>query len=730
MGGGGPGRSEVARALFVSKPLLLPHTPEMYMRITRKTGCLMKLGYLLGVSLAAIATQAAAQDATVDELVITARTGADVVQVGAFRNALVIDTPLTVNVVTRDILDAQGATGLYDALRNTGGVTKAQLNGATYDNIAIRGILVENRGNYRLNGALPVINLVDQPLENKVRVEVLKGASSLYYGFVPPSGVINMVTKRAEDEPILAATFRADDNGTAVAALDLGSQFLDGKFGARLNVAGGSVASFQDRVEGDRQFVGLALDFNPTEQLSFKFDGEYIAKTIVEPAALGLPAPVAGRITLPRRPDARLNLGGDGYDYDADARNYLLRMDYRFNDTFALKLEGGRALNHRSRYFSQFNLTNPTTGAGSLAVSLADDQKYLNENLRGELSAVFETGALRHEAVVGYTSNLRSQNGRVNQSFTYAQNLYAPVAVPTPRRTIALRDNPSEIRDKGAYVFDRIALGESFQAVLGVRRSDYESYLSNATAATPVPTIYRAEKTSPSAALIYKPRPWASLYASYLEGLEEGGVAPASANNRFDILPPAETRQAEFGAKAELEGVVASLAYFTITRPSAYTNSANIFVLDGEVEYRGLEFAAFGRLNDHVTLTASALRMDAEQTRAANALVIGKRPENTPEWTASLFAEWSVPAVEGLALNAGVFAMGDRAVNPANQAFIPAYATLDVGVRYSWEAGGHDYSAQLNIENALDEGYWGTAGNNLIGPGGPRLVKVMLSAAF
>lgn len=44
---------------------------------------------------------------------------------------------------------------------------------------------------------LPVINLVDIPLENKARVEVLKGAASLYYDFVPPSGIVNPVTKRA-----------------------------------------------------------------------------------------------------------------------------------------------------------------------------------------------------------------------------------------------------------------------------------------------------------------------------------------------------------------------------------------------------------------------------------------------------------------------------------------------------------------------------------------------------
>lgn len=689
---------------------------------------------MMGAGLAALAGTATAQtsqaSSLLDEVVITARTGADVVQVGAFRNARVIDTPLTVNVITRDVLDAQGATGLYDALRNTGGVTKSQLNGATYDNIAIRGILVENRGNYRLNGALPVINLVEQPLEDKVRVEVLKGASSLYYGFVPPSGVINMTTKRAELEPTLGLSFRGDDNGSRIGHIDVGRQFNDGMFGVRVNLAGGKIASFQDRVEGDRQLAAIALDFKPTDKLSFRFDGEYIAKDISEPAAIALLAPVGGVIPLPPRPSARQNLAGSNFDYDADARNLLLRMDYRFNSVFALKLEGGQALNHRNRYFSQFQNYNLATGAGVLSISLADGQKYANDNLRGELSAVFATGPVRHDVVLGYTSNERSQNGRVNQAFTLPQNLYRPVAIAAPSRTIGLRDNPSVIRDKGAYVFDRMGVGETLQAVIGLRASDYESVLANATAAVPVPTVYSANKTSPSLGLIYKPRPWLSLYGSYLEGLEEGGVAPANNVNAFEILPPAKTKQKEAGAKAELGGLIASLAYFEINRPSAYTNGANRFVLDGEVDYKGVEFAAFGRLTDQLTVTASALRMDAKQAKAANLLVIGKRPENTPEWTASLFAEWSPPQLKGLALNAGLFSIGDRAVNAANQGFISGYTTVDAGVRYSFDLDGRGYSAQVNVENLFDKGYWSTAGNGLLGVGGPRTVKFQISAAL
>ena len=46
--------------------------------------------------------------------------------------------------------------------------------------------------------SLPAPNLVYLPLENKERVEVLKGVGAIYYGYAPPSGVVNMITKRAD----------------------------------------------------------------------------------------------------------------------------------------------------------------------------------------------------------------------------------------------------------------------------------------------------------------------------------------------------------------------------------------------------------------------------------------------------------------------------------------------------------------------------------------------------
>lgn len=181
----------------------------------------------------------------------------DVVQVGTFRDMAPLDVPQTSNVVTREVLDAQAATTLFGALRNTAGVTRTALNGSTYDNIAIRGILVENRGNYRLNGSLPIINLVGVPLENKERVEVLKGASSLYYGFVPPSGIVNLVTKRAGKEPVSNIALSANQHGGANVHVDLGRRFGDQQqFGARANLVKGREDIGIDNFSGERSRLG------------------------------------------------------------------------------------------------------------------------------------------------------------------------------------------------------------------------------------------------------------------------------------------------------------------------------------------------------------------------------------------------------------------------------------------------------------------------------------------
>jgi len=649
----------------------------------------------------------------------------ETVQVGTFRDTSPLDVPQTSNVVTREVLDAQAASTLFGALRNTAGVTRSQLNGSTYDNIAIRGILVENRGNYRLNGTLPIINLIDVPLENKERVEVLKGASSLYYGFVPPSGIVNLVTKRAGRSPISNLTLSANHYGSANVHADLARRFgSEQQFGARLNVLAGREDIGADNYSGERSLGAVAFDWQATDALSFKLDVEHYRKDVSEQAAIKVLAPSSGgTVTLPSIPDARSNLAGKWQTYDAKATNVLFRTDYALSENWGLLLEAGHAETTRDRHFSQFENYNLATGAGTLKIFFNPNQEFENSNYRTEIFGHVSGDRVSHDISFGYTANQRDQNPRYAGTASVAQNLYNPVGIPQQTAPLGPNHNPSTIKDGGWYVFDRMSLGDKWQFMLGARGSRYESETTS--------THYKADDINPAVSLMYKPIASISVYGSYLEGLEESGQAPANRANAGELLPPALSKQKEIGVKAEVaKGVLLQAAYFDIERPSTTVDASNRFVLNGLAQYKGVELAASGEVTRNLALIASALFLDAKQLNADNAATFGKVPDNTPERTASLFAEYRAPSVPGLALSGGLYYVGKRPVDNENRAFVDGYTTFSVGARHTAKLGGKRTTFQAVLDNVTNENYWSTAGNGLLGVGAPRTLKLTARIEF
>jgi iron complex outermembrane receptor protein len=649
------------------------------------------------------------------------------VQVGAFRDQDPLDVPLTNNVVTRGVLDAQGANSLFEALRNTAGVTRSQLSGSTYDNISIRGILVENRGNYRLNGSLPIINLVDIPLENKERVEVLKGSSSLYYGLVPPSGVVNFVTKRAGDAPVTSAATSVNSHGGVDAHVDIGRRFAGGDMGLRVNAAAGKVDYGIDNTsDGKRGLLAAAYDWRVRPGLTVRADLEHYRKDVSEQAAIALPRAVAGAITLPAIPDNTRNLAGEWQRYDARATNALLRADVALGDAWSLTAETGRAQTVRDRRFSQFQNYSLASGEGTLAIFFTDGQKFVNTNHRLELLGRLGKGFVQHELTFGYTRNERDAfSGASAPNAQVPQNLYAPRPVAPVEPALTVRGTESTITDKGFYAFDRVLVGERWQFLAGVRAADYSNV--NASSA------YSAKKLSPNLSVLYKASPETSVYASYLEGLEETGTAPANRANSGEILPPAVNKQKEIGVKTRAwAGVFAQAALFQIDRPLTTVDAGNRFIVGGASRYRGLELSASGDVTPRLGVVASMLLLDAEiaSVGAANAGERGKTPENTPRRTFSLFGEYRLAALPGLSLNAAAYHVGKRAVNNLNQAWVGSYTTFSLGARLRTRGSGHNLTLQANVDNLADRDYWVTAGNGLLGTGAPRTLRVGAKVDF
>lgn len=696
---------------------------------------------------AAAAAAASNPQPMLEEIVVTADRkgyGAELVQAGSFRGARTIDTPLTISVIPNQVLVSQQALGLLDALKNTAGVTQAQTSPTVYNNLAIRGINVENRGNYRLDSSLPIINLIDLPLEDKERVEALKGASALYYGFTTPAGIINMTMKRPTPGPYAMLRVFGDDHGSIGGHIDAGDTW--GPLGARINLVNADVNSGIDKTEGHRTLLSGAFDFRPIERLTISLDLQHIEKTVPEPTIWLLTAPKSTptnlypQVTLPPLLDPSTNLGSEWMKNVAKEDNILGHVNYKLTDQWDVTFDAGESKLHRTRRFSTFNPTNLATGAGTTTVSLQNRNEYVNKNIRGEVAGTFYTGPLLHEILFGASRNERTQFNANQTKVTAAQNFLTPheIAETPLGPSVGVTTG---IVDIGYYVFDRIKYQEWLQVLAGVRYSDYTE-----TNRTTKATTFHATPTSKSFGVVLKPRSWASVYGTYIEGLESTPAAPLSAVNAGEQLPATESTQWEGGIKLEpTRGLLFQAAYFDIDRASTFVNAQNIYVQDGRARYRGVEASLTGEVTQDLSVYASAQYLDAKQVSGAPTVIttsptgvvsvtptsVGRYIENTPKETFSLSGEYRLSKyVEGLSFNAGVFYVGKRALNSLNQAWVPGYTLVNIGAAYQRELFGHPTTFRINADNVANEKYWASTGTLFLAQGAPSTVKFSVSTEF
>ncbi|MGF6573717.1 iron complex outermembrane receptor protein [Paraburkholderia sp. GAS333] len=650
---------------------------------------------------------------------------AKTVQTGQYRGVDALDVPATVNVVTSDVLKAQAATGLFDALRNVAGVTRQQLSGISYDQLSVRGIALDNRQSYYLDGVLPIDNNIWMPMEDKERVEVLKGASALYYGFTVPAGIVNMVMKRAGDTPVTSASVLVDSHGSVGVHADVARRFgTENQFGIRVNAMAEHVETPIDGDRGYRMFQSVALDWKPTNRLTFKYDLEHIDQRVVEQAGITPLAAVNGVITLPQLPDASKLLVPNDKPTTSTATAQILRADYLINDNWSANVSIGQSITQRNRWLWILQKYDVNTGTGTLQGSQQNGQFYENKNVRAELNGNFQTGPFTHDVTFGVNENWLFQPDFTTYYYTATQNLYSPVSITNLKAGTSKAFYAQHISNQGAYVFDRIGLTKDLQFTAGVRYSSYHATQAQTT-------TQNVNRTSPSASLLYKITPQTSIYASYIEGLESAGSAPATATNAYQVLPAAVSKQEEVGVRHRFNnGSLASIAAFQIRQPSASTDADGVYALNGVGRYRGIEFSYQGDITRDLSIVTTGMWLNAELVDSTDSTTLGKRPENTPRYTGSVFLNYRVPHVYGFSVNGGAYFVGQRPINDANQAFIPGYTLFSAGARYETHLFGRNATFQLNIENAFDKHYWASAGSSQLGIGLERTISLTSTFDF
>ena len=163
-----------------------------------------------------------------------------------------IDTPQTVQVLTRDQFDDQNVRALGEALRYVAGVAMETGEGHR-DEVFIRG--QKTTADFFLNGLRDDAQYY-RPLYATERVEVLKGANALTFGRGGGGGVINRVSKTARiGDSVAKGGGSIDSFGAWGVAADVNQPLAD-KAALRINATREHFDNHRDFYDG--RFHGIS----------------------------------------------------------------------------------------------------------------------------------------------------------------------------------------------------------------------------------------------------------------------------------------------------------------------------------------------------------------------------------------------------------------------------------------------------------------------------------------
>ena len=673
------------------------------------------IGHSLAAELELPAVQVQGQD--------TSGYRAETASVGGFNEAPLLDTPASVSVFNAALLKDQQARLLSEVLRNDASVGESYAPIGYYENFVVRGFSLNAASSYKINGRT-ITGEQNVALENKQQVEVLKGLAGLQSGISEPSGVINYVTKRPQD--VRSVTVSTDDRGSGYIATDVGGWFgSEQQFGLRANVAHEDLNSYVEHANGQRDFVSLAFDWNISPDAVLQLDAEYQNKQ--QRSVPGYQLLGGSEVPHGASPKKLLGHQSGAKPVDIDSLNLNGKFEYRFSDQWTGQLSAARSKVVIDDYSSfawgcyYIGSCNANTFSPEGDYDIYDyrspDDTRRDDEMQAAMTGLFDTAGLGHELTFGTSAFRRviDQRTAVNERIG-SGNIHQDAATFAPT-DVPLNDTHRSLdsRQYGLFVTDRIRFNEQWQTVLGGRevRLDEQAFDSNGS-----PSRHTQQYVFlPQAALIYKPVDSVSLYTSYSKGLSLGGTAPWFATNASETLAPTTSRQIEAGVKYDWRRISFAAALFQTRQAYQYARpdgaGSFTYVQQGEQKNTGLEVSANGWATERLQIATSVAAIRARVSGSGTAAYEGHQAINVPKLRASLYADYALPWVNGLALLGGVQYSAKKYANRSGNVEVGDYAVVNVGSRYTTHVDGYETVLRLSVDNLFDKRYWRDAGEYL-----------------
>ncbi|MGO2511647.1 TonB-dependent receptor [Marinomonas polaris] len=628
-----------------------------------------------------------------------------------------LDTPFSAISYTDKFIKDQQANDISDILSATDpAVHSTNTSGESRENYSIRGFTSDSN-DATVNGLAGMAPYYRSATEMYESVEVLKGPSAMLNGMAPNGslgGAVNLVTKRASNEPLTQVTTKYLSDSQLGASLDVGRRFGQNKqFGIRVNGAYLSGDGTIDHQENESQLGAIALDWRSSRiRLSADI---YHTKEKVDAPTRGIN--IATGLDIPRPPSNDTLLNPSWNFFESETKGAMARGEFDINDQLtAYASVGITKWNYHGLSADKAEIYNSAGDIKTTLGATGDDNQ--RKSLEIGLNGRFQTGAVKHQVatnITRYEEEYSLYAARFN-GVTIDSNIYNPVWGTRPNLDLNLPlMTTTETTLSSFGLADTLSFSDDkYQLTLGARYQQVKTEETGGILSTGAK--YDKSAVSPSTALVIKLTDQVSAYANYIEGLSKGATAPTTADNAGEIFSPYKTKQKEVGLKLDRGAFTHTVSIYEIEKPSSYTDAnTNVFGYYGEQRNRGVEWSFFGTPVENIRLMGGLTHIKADLTSTKDGDNDGNQSAGVPKWQAKLGAEWDTPYIQNLTLIVNANSISKQYLEDDNERSIPGYTIFGLGARYVTSVSQQPLTIRANINNLTDKDAWTTASYNALG---------------
>jgi catecholate siderophore receptor len=641
-----------------------------------------------------------------------------------------LDTPQTVTVISKEVMEEQGATTLRDVLKNVPGLTITAGEGGNPagDNLTLRGFSARN--DIFIDGVRDLSPQSRDPF-NLEQVDVVKGPGSVYTGRGSTGGSINLLNKTPGLKPALGGTLDFGSDRTRRATADVNLPIGD-TIGFRLNLlAHHSGVAGRDVVKFDRWGVAPSLTLGLGKPTRFTISYYKLKQNNL--SDYGIPwVPVTNNALVEFRdrpaPVPRNTFYGlRNRDFEKlNSDLVTLKFEHDFNDALSLRNQLRFSNSSRDSIATppRFANNNSTAINRELRSWQTDDKVWDNQT---DLVARFSTGGIEHALVSGLDLT-RENNTRNTRT---APNMLTTLLNPNPDDVftgpITLSPITGDVtaNSQALYLFDTAKLGKKWELNGGMR---WDRFAADGITTTGAPVSRVDRMLSVRAGAVFKPLPEGSVYASYGTSLNPS-LEGLSYNTANTVIDPEKTYTLEAGSKWDFFGgrMLLSGALFRVEKLNARTPGVlpgdPPQVLQGKQRVDGVELSVEGNITKAWQVLAGYTFLDSTTVESNVPAEGGKELVNTPPNSFNIWTTYRLPS--GFHFGGGARFIDRRFGNTINTRVVDGYWTFDLMASYPLS---EHLDLKLNLYNLTDKFYFDRIGGGHVVPGPGR--AVMLSTSF